>query len=151
MPTPTHCPVLRDNDGEVIFIFFFIHCILYGENYPLIVFEVFRYFCRYSTLCHKLYSFAISSGCKSNEQFSPKTLFNMNNTNFRIRPYSKRELARLYFPDTVNEESAIANLRNLMKHNPHLIAELKGAYYKTYNKTFTPRQIGIIVQYLGEP
>ena len=42
----------------------------------------------------------------------------MNNTNFRIRPYSKRELARLYFPDTVNEESAIANLRNLMKHNP---------------------------------
>ena len=65
----------------------------------------------------------------------------MNNTNFRIRPYSKRELARLYFPDTVNEESAIA----------HLIAELKGAYYKTYNKTFTPRQIGIIVQYLGEP
>ena len=49
----------------------------------------------------------------------------MNNTNFRIRPYSKRELARLYFPDTVNEESAIANLRNLMKHNPHLIAELK--------------------------
>ena len=66
----------------------------------------------------------------------------MNNTNFRIRPYSKRELARLYFPDTVNEESAIANLRNLMKHNPHLIAELKGAYYKTYNKTFTPRQIG---------
>ena len=75
----------------------------------------------------------------------------MNNTNFGIRPYSKRELARLYFPDTVNEESAIANLRNLMKHNPHLIAELKGAYYKTYNKTFTPRQIGIIVQYLGEP
>ena len=50
-----------------------------------------------------------------------------------------------------NLQSAIANLRNLMKHNPHLIAELKGAYYKTYNKTFTPRQIGFIVQYLGEP
>lgn len=49
----------------------------------------------------------------------------MNETNFRIRPYSKRELARLYFPDTVNKESAIANLRNLMKHNPDLIAELK--------------------------
>lgn len=49
----------------------------------------------------------------------------MNETNFRIRPYSKRELAKLYFPDTINEESAIANLRNLMKHNPDLIAELK--------------------------
>lgn len=42
----------------------------------------------------------------------------MNEPNFRIRPYSKRELAKLYFPDTNNEESAIANLRNLMKHNP---------------------------------
>ena len=49
----------------------------------------------------------------------------MNETNFRIRPYSKRELAKLYFPDTINEESAIANLRNLMKHNPDLLAELK--------------------------
>ena len=75
----------------------------------------------------------------------------MNEPNFRIRPYSKRELAKLYFPDTNNEESAIANLRNLMKHNPDLNKKKKGAYYKTYNKTFTPRQIGIIVQYLGEP
>ena len=41
----------------------------------------------------------------------------MNNTNFRIRPYSKGSGEAL-FPDTVNEESAIANLRNLMKHNP---------------------------------
>ena len=31
--------------------------------------------------------------------FHLKLFFNMNNTNFRIRPYSKRELARLYFPD----------------------------------------------------
>jgi len=75
----------------------------------------------------------------------------MNETTFRIRPYSKRELAKLYFPDTVNEESAIANLRNLMKHNPNLLAELKEANYKTHNKTFTPKQTGIIVHYLGEP
>lgn len=75
----------------------------------------------------------------------------MNNTTFRIRPYSKRELAKLYFPDTINEESAIANLRNLMKHNPDLLAELKGAYYKTHNKIFTPKQVSIIVSYLGEP
>ena len=74
----------------------------------------------------------------------------MNNTNFRIRPYSKRELARLYFPDTVNEESAIANLRNLMKHNHHLIAELKEAYYKTYFLFFFFCLIGI-VQYLCAP
>lgn len=75
----------------------------------------------------------------------------MNETNFRIRPYSKRELARLYFPDTVNEDSAIANLRNLMKHNPDLLAKLKRAHYKTHNKIFTPKQVRIIVSYLGEP
>lgn len=30
----------------------------------------------------------------------------MNETTFRIRPYSKRELARLYFPETANIDSA---------------------------------------------
>ncbi|WP_455626528.1 DUF4248 domain-containing protein [Parabacteroides sp.] len=75
----------------------------------------------------------------------------MNDSTFKIRPYSKRELAKLYFPDTVNEESATANLRNLMKYNPDLLTELKGANYKTHNKIFTPKQVGIIVHYLGEP
>lgn len=42
----------------------------------------------------------------------------MNETTFKIRPYTKRELAGLYFPFTKNEESAVANLRNLMKRNP---------------------------------
>ncbi|OUP21183.1 hypothetical protein B5F32_05080 [Parabacteroides distasonis] len=50
-----------------------------------------------------------------------------------------------------NQESAIADLRNLMKHNPDLLAELKEACYKPHNKTFTPKQTGIIVHYLGEP
>ena len=34
----------------------------------------------------------------------------MNETSFRIRPYSKRELAELYFPETGNARSAVANL-----------------------------------------
>ncbi|MDB9027327.1 DUF4248 domain-containing protein [Parabacteroides distasonis] len=38
-----------------------------------------------------------------------------------------------------------------MKHNPDLLAELKEACYKPHNKTFTPKQTGIIVHYLGEP
>ena len=33
----------------------------------------------------------------------------MNETTFRIRPYSKRELARLYFPKTANIDSAVSN------------------------------------------
>ncbi len=44
----------------------------------------------------------------------------MTETSFRIRPYSKKELAKLYFPETVNADSAVANLRNLMKRNSGL-------------------------------
>lgn len=75
----------------------------------------------------------------------------MNEPAFRIRPYPKRELAKLYFPFTGNEETAVANLRNLMKRNPEMLAELAAAGYKPRDKVFTPRQTGIIVHYLGEP
>ena len=75
----------------------------------------------------------------------------MNDFHFRIRPYSKRELARLYFPDTVNDESAVANLRNLIRRVIGLGEELKEAGYKPYDKIFTPKQVGILVRYLGEP
>lgn len=75
----------------------------------------------------------------------------MNETIFRIRPYSKKELAKLYFPETAHAASAVANLRNLMKRNPDLLDELEGARYRTHDKVFTPRQVAIIVRYLGEP
>lgn len=75
----------------------------------------------------------------------------MNELTFRVRPYSKRELAKLYFPDTMNEETAVANLRNLMRRNKELLDELRQAHYRTCDKVFTPKQVGIIVSYLGEP
>lgn len=75
----------------------------------------------------------------------------MNKTTFRIRPYSKRELAKLYFPETANAESAVANLRNLMNRNPELKDELTEVRYKAHDKVFTPKQVSIIVRYLGEP
>jgi hypothetical protein len=78
-------------------------------------------------------------------------LLKMNDFHFRIRPYSKRELARLYFPDTANDESAVANLRNLIRRVNGLGEELKEAGYKPYDKIFTPKQVGILVHYLGEP
>ena len=37
----------------------------------------------------------------------------MNEQIFRIRPYSKRELAGLYFPFTKNADTAVKNLNNL--------------------------------------
>jgi hypothetical protein len=75
----------------------------------------------------------------------------MNEFEFKIRPYTKRFLARMYFPDTPSDESAVANLRNLMARNPRLMAELDEALYRPRDKVFTPRQVAIIVRYLGEP
>ena len=75
----------------------------------------------------------------------------MNEPTFRIDPYPKRELARLYFPFTENADTAVANLRKLMKRNPELMSELAAARYKPHAKVLTPRQVKIIVHYLGEP
>lgn len=75
----------------------------------------------------------------------------MHETTFRIRPYSKRELASLYFPETQNIDSAVSNLRLWIKRNDKLLSELAEAGYKPHNKVFTPKQVGIIVRYFGEP
>lgn len=45
----------------------------------------------------------------------------MNETTFRIRPYSKRELARLYFPKTANIDSAVSNLRLWIRRNSEVM------------------------------
>ena len=55
----------------------------------------------------------------------------MNEQIFRIRPYSKRELAGLYFPFTKNADTAVKNLNNLLHRNPDLLAELAEARYTT--------------------
>ena len=55
----------------------------------------------------------------------------MNEQIFRIRPYSKRELAGLYIPFTKNADTAVKNLNNLMHRNPDLLAELVEARYTT--------------------
>lgn len=75
----------------------------------------------------------------------------MKEQSFRISPYTKRELARLYFPFTENMESAVANLRNLLKRNKELMEQLIHSGYRPHDKCFTPRQVRIIVDYLGEP
>lgn len=75
----------------------------------------------------------------------------MNELTFRIRPYSKRELAMLYFPYTKNGESAVKNLHNLMHRNPDLMKELAETRYHSRCRMLTPLQVRIIVRYLGEP
>lgn len=73
------------------------------------------------------------------------------NQAFRIRPYSKRELAMLYFPMTKRPSAAVANLRNLMMGCKELMDELKACRYSSHCRLLTRRQVAVIVDYLGEP
>jgi len=75
----------------------------------------------------------------------------METTEFRIRPYSKKELAALYFPSTKNSSTAVANLRNLLMRNPSLMRELREAGYRPTQRYLTAKWVRIIVRYLGEP
>lgn len=77
-----------------------------------------------------------------------KTMENEND--FRIRTYTKRELACLYCPNTT-ARCTIRTLTRWIKRNSELYAELLLTGYHARVRTFMPRQVGIIVRYLNEP
>lgn len=66
------------------------------------------------------------------------------------RSYTKQELAQLYCPNA-GDRSAIRTLNNWIKLNGELRDALCGTHYSKWSKTFTPKQVGIIVHFLGEP
>lgn len=68
-----------------------------------------------------------------------------------IRSYNKTELAMLYCPEAVTDRSALRTLYNWIKLNSDLRDELSATHYSKWSKTFTPKQVEIIVRYLGEP
>ena len=70
--------------------------------------------------------------------------------NFRIRSYSKKELALRYFPDST-PETAVKHLMALIRRNDMLWDELQEMGYYSKSKTFTPRQVQAIVDWLGAP
>lgn len=69
---------------------------------------------------------------------------------FRIRTYTKKELACLYCPNAT-ARCAIRTLTRWIKRNRELYAELLLTGYHVRVRTFMPRQVGIIVHYLDEP
>ena len=69
---------------------------------------------------------------------------------FKIRPYTKKELALLYFPDST-PRTAVKHLMAWVHHCPPLWEAMAAMGYRTTNKSFTPRQVKAIVDYLGEP
>ena len=71
---------------------------------------------------------------------------------FIARCYGKAELAHLYFPE-LNREIATRKLNRWIKKCTGLHEELtqEEFSYCPLMKTFTAREVRIIVHYLGEP
>lgn len=70
---------------------------------------------------------------------------------FRIRPYTVRELAMMYFPDTENPDTAVTHLRRWLKRNGEVMERLREAGHSKYARYLSSRQVRIIVDALGEP
>ena len=69
---------------------------------------------------------------------------------FKIRPYTKKELALMYFPDS-SPRTAVSHLMSWIRRCTQLWQQLQETGYETTCKTFTPRQVKAIVEQLGEP
>lgn len=76
---------------------------------------------------------------------------NMNEvTHFIIHEYGRSELAVLYFPD-IHPESAWKKLKSWIKHAPGLEERMMQTGYNKRQHLFTPRQVRMIVDAIGEP
>ena len=69
---------------------------------------------------------------------------------FRIRHYGRMELAQLYCPD-IAPESAWKKLKRWIDLNPGLADRLRAVGYDSRTRSFTPAQVRLITDALGEP
>ena len=72
-------------------------------------------------------------------------------TEFPIRTFSKKELAVLYFPSTTSPHTAVNHLMSWIRNCEPLWILLQDSGYQKTSKYFTPKQVGMIFEYLGEP
>jgi hypothetical protein len=69
---------------------------------------------------------------------------------FCIKAYAVSELAACYCPH-ISQQAAWKQLKRWIALNPALRDELKSLGYTSGIRSFTPKQVGCIVQRLGEP
>ncbi len=72
------------------------------------------------------------------------------NCEFKIRPYTKKELALMYFPDS-SPRTAVNHLMAWIRRCKQLWQQLHAIGYQPTCKAFTPREVRTIVEQLGEP
>lgn len=64
--------------------------------------------------------------------------------------YAKCELAQLYLPH-IESRSATNRLMAWIKRNEPLMQKLQEAGYYPTQKYFSPRQVDLVIDFLGEP
>lgn len=69
---------------------------------------------------------------------------------FKIRTYGKGELAQLYCP-YLSTSAARRKLMQWIELQPRLVEALYTSGLTEYSKSFTPMQVRLIVEALGEP
>ncbi len=73
-----------------------------------------------------------------------------NTISFQCRVYGRTELAQLYSPHTM-PQSAYNKLQRWIKRYPHLLEQLVEAGHHPHQREYTPLQVRLIVEALGEP
>ena len=68
----------------------------------------------------------------------------------KVRPYYKSELAQAYAPD-ICLGAALNRLALWIKTNTQLSEALRETDYRVTQRMFTPRQVALSFEYLGEP
>ncbi|NDV84276.1 DUF4248 domain-containing protein [Bacteroides sp. 51] len=74
----------------------------------------------------------------------------MKEDKFVIKAYLKVELARLYNPH-MSDEGALRKMRRWINHQPQLKARMDSLQLSPSDRQYTPKQVRLIVEYLGEP
>ena len=75
---------------------------------------------------------------------------NMDEEKFKIRSYGWTELALCYNPD-LHPNSASRLLHRWVVRNEKLTRDLRAAGFCERQRKLTPKQVGVIVDFLGEP
>ena len=71
-------------------------------------------------------------------------------TGFKPGVYTVKELALMYFPGST-PRSATTQLRRWVVRNEDLHEALRAAGYRSMQRIYTPRQVMILLYFLGEP
>lgn len=80
--------------------------------------------------------------------------YNMTNNEdraFKVRPYSKKELALMYFPHMDDPHAAVRVLMRMVNNCRPLMAELEKIGYTKSVKTLTSKEVETIIAHIGEP